>query len=97
MLFKVLKASFGVLSTDPNTTPNASSLAKIFQYLVVQEWQGENADYYQAFVTIDIHSQANQYLHSGEYSGDIGDLIVVTLSNICTSQLLYSVTSQTSM
>lgn len=72
----------GVLSTVNKSPLDVSSLAKILCLLVVQEWQGEHADYYQLFVTTDIRSQASQYLQSGEFSGDLGDLMVVTLSNL---------------
>ena len=50
--------------------------------MVVKEWLGDNADYYQGFVTSDIRSKAELYLSSGEFAGNLGELIVVTLSNI---------------
>ena len=55
------------------------SLAKVLRLLVVKEWQGENAEYYQGFVPTDI---GRQYLNSGEFGGDQRDLIVVTLLHI---------------
>ena len=58
------------------------SLAKVLRLLVVKEWLGENAEYYQGFVPTDIGRHAHQYLNSGEFGGDQRDLIVVTLSNI---------------
>ena len=59
-----------------------SQLAKELRLLVVQEWLGENSEYYQGFVTVDIAKHAHQYLDSGEFDGDLGDLMVLTLSNI---------------
>ena len=71
----------GVLSNTPNELC-VSFLANALRRLVVQEWLGENAEYYQGFVTTDIATHAHQYLNSGEFGGDLGDLMVVTLSNI---------------
>ena len=66
---------------------DVASLSKLLRCLVVEEWQSENADYYQGFVTIDILSHAEQYLNNGEFSGDLGDLIVVILANILQSPI----------
>ena len=71
----------GVLSNTQNEL-EVSSLAKVLCLLVAQEWLGENSEYYQGFVTTDIETHAHQYLNSGEFGGDLGDLMVVTLSNI---------------
>ena len=57
-------------------------LVKALRLLVVQEWLGYNADYYQGFFTTDIAAHAHQYLSSGVFSGTLGDLMVFTLSNI---------------
>ncbi len=61
---------------------NIQRISKRLRDLVVQEWLGDNADYYQGFSTSDIQSQAEQYLISGEFAGNLGDLMVVTLSNV---------------
>lgn len=65
----------GVLSNTQNELI-VSSLAKVLRLLAVQEWLGENAEYYQGFVTTDIGIHAHQYLNSGEFGGDLGDLMV---------------------
>jgi hypothetical protein len=61
---------------------DVSSLSEILRRLVVEEWLGEHLDYYQKFVTIDIQNCAEQYLDSGEFAGDLGDLMVLTIANI---------------
>ena len=66
----------------PTCDFNVTSISTNLRSLVVKEWLGDNADYYQGFVTSDIRSQAELYLSSGEFAGNLGDLIVVTLSNI---------------
>ena len=71
----------GVLPTTKNEL-EVFSLAKLLRLLVVQEWLGDNAEYYQGFVTTDIGTHAHEYLNSGEFGGDLGDLMVLTLSNI---------------
>ncbi len=48
---------------------------------VVHEWR-ENTDNYQGFTLVDLSSEASNYLADGEFAGDIGDLMVLTLTNI---------------
>ena len=57
------------------------NIAKLLRRSVVHEWQ-ENADNYQGFTLVDLGSEALNYLADGEFSGDIGDLMVLTLANI---------------
>jgi hypothetical protein len=61
---------------------NVTRISQLLRSLVVQEWQGDNGDYYQSFTTSDIQSEAQQYFNSGEFAGNLGDLMVVTLSNV---------------
>lgn len=61
---------------------DVTRISKHLRELVVAEWIGDNSDYYQSFVTSDIQSEAEQYLNSGEFAGNLGDLMVVTLSNV---------------
>ncbi len=56
-------------------------IAKLLRRLVVREWQ-ENTDNYQGYTLVDVCSEASNYLADGEFSGDIGDLMVRTLLNI---------------
>ena len=63
----------------------ASSLRK----LVVEEWLGEHAKYYQQFMTENqLQSQAEEFLCDGVYSSDIGDLAVAALSNVLQTALV---------
>ena len=41
-----------------------------------------NIDFYQSFVSVDLASTCEQYSASGEFEGELGDLMVVTLANI---------------
>ena len=77
---------FNTIGIDQNF--DALLISQILRKLVVQEWLGENSEYYQKFVTFDIRDRAEQYLNSGEFAGDLGDLIVVTLLPICFTCLL---------
>ena len=45
-------------------------------------WMGDNSDHYQGFTTIDILAYAEQYRISGEFAGELGDLMVMTIANI---------------
>lgn len=51
--------------------------------LVVAEWLGEHTEEYQAFLTAgQLQEQAKQFLMSGKFSSDVGDLAVAAISNI---------------
>ena len=70
------------ISSDSTNQLEMHTISRVLRTLVVQEWLGEHSDYYQNFVTADIRSQAQNYLRNGEFAGNLGDLMVVTLSNI---------------
>ena len=44
--------------------------------------------HYQGFTTVDIRSHAQQYRLNGEFAGDLGDLMVMTVANILHIPLL---------
>ena len=70
--------SLGLSSED---VKDVRSLARFLRQSVVHQWLA-NTDMYQGFATIDLSNEANTYLTDGEFSGELGDLMVLTLANI---------------
>ena len=60
---------------------DVNRIVELLRICMVKEWI-DNTDYYQGFVTADITAVAHQYLASGQFTGDMGDLMVLTLSNV---------------
>ncbi len=60
---------------------DVNSIAKWLRTCMVKEWM-DNTDYYQGFVSADVTAVAHQYLTSGHFTGDLGDLMVLTLANV---------------
>lgn len=60
---------------------NINIIAELLCQCMVKEWI-DNTDYYQGFVTTDITAVAYQYQTSGQFTGDLGDLMVLTLVNV---------------
>ena len=56
-------------------------LSNLLRVRMVEEWN-VNHDDYQGFVTVDITTVTHEYLQSGHFSGNVGDLMVQTLANI---------------
>ena len=48
---------------------------------MVEEWTN-NIEYYQGFLTDDLNDIAQHFLDSSQFSGNAGDLMVLTISNI---------------
>ena len=69
--------SLGIKHTD---LQNVTSIQILLRQKMVQEWE-ENS-FYQGFLMDDITSIAPIYLQSGTFSGEIGDLMVLTLANV---------------
>lgn len=61
---------------------NTKCIAKLIREAVVSEWTGINCEYYQRFVSVNIMSEAPRYLASGEFSGSLGDLVILAIANI---------------
>ncbi len=96
-LFTSVSVGILQLAQQPNCQPMLNSLARIgitndnlniadisrlLRRLMVVEWLGDNSDYYQKFVSFDIRDRATTFLNQGQFAGDLGDLMIVTLSNI---------------
>lgn len=56
-------------------------IALLLRRSMVSEWL-ENTDVYQGFVTTDIRAAALHFLSTQQFSGDLGDLMIMALSNI---------------
>ena len=48
---------------------------------MVEEWR-TNQDKYQGYIVDDLTTLGPQYQLSGQFSGDVGDLMLMTLSNV---------------
>ena len=48
---------------------------------MVKEWQ-EHTDHYQGYLTEDLAPHSETFLQSGHYTGDLGDLMILTLANV---------------
>ena len=76
------------LSIDPNTQ-SIPEIVSILRKAVVNEWLGENTGDYQSFLTSDrLQEQAQAFLNSGMFAGDIGDLVVRALTNVLKSPIV---------
>jgi len=83
-LFNILKD----LSIDSNTQ-SIPEIVSILRKAVVNEWLGENTGDYQSFLTSDqLEEQAQAFLNSGTFAGDIGDLVVQVLTNVLKSPIV---------
>ena len=58
-----------------------NTIAELLRHCMVNEWI-DNTEYYQGFVTTDITAVVYQYQTSGQFTGDLGDLMVLTLANV---------------
>ena len=59
-------------------------LAKKVGEAVVLEWTGEDTMYYQCFLTQQqlLQEEAHRFLHNGEFTGDVGNLVLPALVNV---------------
>ena len=53
----------------------------------LRQWMGENYELYQSFVTVDLREEGQEFMQSGQFTGEVGDLMVFTLSNILQSPI----------
>lgn len=64
------------------------SIQRLLRVRRVEEWTN-NTDFYQGFLTVDLHSAAQEFLTSGHFAGSAGDLMALTLSNVLGSRLVF--------
>lgn len=63
-------------------------LAGKLREAVVNEWMGEHTSEYQAFLTSDqLKAEADRFLTSGQFSGELGDLVLLALANVLATPL----------
>lgn len=60
---------------------NLEFIQQLLRKKMVEEWQ-KNSENYQGYITQDLSIIAQQYLQPGHFTGDAGDLMVLTLANI---------------
>jgi hypothetical protein len=76
------------LGIDP-CHDNVSIVAKALRRAVVNEWTGDHSYEYTGFLShTQIEEQGQQFLASGEFSGELGDLVIAALSNILHSPIV---------
>lgn len=56
-------------------------LQKLLRVKMVEEWD-TNPDQYQGYITEDLSTVSHQFLQSGQFSGDVGDLMLLTIANV---------------
>ena len=87
-----IKAHMLLLGVPEMNLEDVEFLCKFLRLKMVEEWSN-NLDFYQGFITNDLSSMSQHFLQDGYFSGDAGDLMVLTLANI----LLIPVTIFTSI
>ncbi len=73
---------FSELNISSEHYDDVDRIAAALREATVEEWLGDNCEYYQGFTTDDILVHAQQYRLSGEFAGNLGDLMVMTITNI---------------
>lgn len=56
-------------------------IQKLLRVRMVQEWNS-NLEYYQGFLTVDLSAVSRDFLESSQFSGNAGDLMVLTIANV---------------
>ena len=56
-------------------------IQRLLRIRMVEEWN-DHLEYYQGFITADISTLTHEYLQSGHFSGNVGDLMVLTIANV---------------
>lgn len=65
------------------TLGRIDDMIKALRKAIVQEWLGERSESYQSFLTgQQLQAEADQFLRMGEFSGDVGDLVLLALSHV---------------
>ena len=84
----LLQKAVSRIGLDENDFMDPVAESRALRTAVVDEWLGENSDHNQGFTTVDIRSHAHQYRLNGEFAGDLGELMVMTVANILHIPLL---------
>ena len=60
---------------------NLEYVQRLLRTRMVEEWQ-ENTGCYQGYISEDLSIVSQQYMQDGHFTGDAGDLMVLTLANV---------------
>ena len=75
------------IAITPTTT--LESIILSLRKSVVNEWLGEHSQYYSRFLTLaQLENEAACFLESGEFAGELGDLVIAALSNVLQSPIV---------
>ena len=78
-------SSLGINLTSQSTAEVITALRKA----VVDEWLGDNSKEYQSFLTYaQLEKEACRFLKSGEFAGEIGDLVITALAHVLQSPIV---------
>ena len=69
------------LGVSDENLQDVNYIQKLLRIRMVEEWNN-NQEYYQGFIITDISTLTHEYLESGQFAGCLGDLMVLTLSNV---------------
>ena len=72
-----------------NRSDSIHRIVELLRQAVVAEWLGEYSHEYTSFLApAQLEREAERFLLSGEFSGDLGDLVVTALSNVLHSPII---------
>lgn len=76
------------LGIDPHCD-SVETIVKALRRAVVNEWTGDHSHEYADFLShTQLEQQGQLFLQSGEFSGELGDLVIAALSNILHSPII---------
>lgn len=71
------------------SSDSVQHIAKLLRRAVVTEWLGEHSTEYTGFLaSAQLEKEAQTFLNSGEFAGELGDLVVSALSNVLQSPIV---------
>lgn len=71
------------------STDSVEQIAAKLRKAVVAEWLGDHFSLYTGFLTFSqLEQEAQRFLRSGEFAGELGDLVVAALSNVLHSSIV---------
>ena len=77
------------LGVTMGTSSTTYSIIDALRKVVVQEWLGQNSQYYTGFLSsVQLEHEAARFLDNGEFTGELGDLVIAALSNVLQSPIV---------
>jgi hypothetical protein len=69
---------------------SVEEIAAQLRRAVVEEWLGDYYSEYTRFLAFSqLEQEAQRFLRSGEFAGDVGDLVIVAWSNVFHSPIVF--------